>query len=44
MINKDMTIEEITEKYPQAIGPLKEMGVNCVVSWELAKKMLSQKS
>jgi hypothetical protein len=34
MINKDMTIEELVEKYPQTIGPLKEMGVNCVVCGE----------
>ena len=34
MINKDMTIEELVDKYPQTIGPLKEMGVNCVVCGE----------
>ena len=34
MISKDMTIEELVEKYPQTIGPLKEMGVNCVVCGE----------
>ena len=34
MINKDVTIEELVEKYPQTIRPLKEMGVNCVVCGE----------
>lgn len=34
MINKDMTIEDLVEKYPQTIAPLKEMGVNCVVCGE----------
>ena len=34
MVNKDMTIEELVEKYPQTIRPLSEMGVNCVVCGE----------
>ena len=34
MINKDMTIEELVEEYPQTIGPLKRIGVNCVVCGE----------
>lgn len=34
MVYKDMTIEELVEKYPQTIGPLSEMGVNCVVCGE----------
>jgi len=34
MINKEMTIEQLVDKYPQTIGPLKEMGVNCVVCGE----------
>lgn len=34
MVNKDMTIEELVEKYPQTIKPLSEMGVNCIVCGE----------
>ncbi len=34
MVYKDMTIEELVEKYPQTIRPLSEMGVNCVVCGE----------
>ena len=34
MVYKDMTIEELVEKYPQTIGHLSEMGVNCVVCGE----------
>lgn len=34
MINKDMTIEDLVEIYPQTIRPLKEMGINCVVCGE----------
>ena len=34
MIYKDMTIEEIVEKFPQTVAPLKKMGVSCVVCGE----------
>lgn len=34
MINKDITIEELIEKYPQTIAPLREFGINCVVCGE----------
>ena len=34
MIDKNMTIEELVDKFPKTIGPLKEMGVNCVVCGE----------
>jgi hypothetical protein len=29
-----MTIEEIVEKYPQAIAPLRDLGVSCIVCGE----------
>ena len=29
-----MTIEEIVENYPQAIAPLKDLGVSCIVCGE----------
>ena len=34
MVSKDMTIEELVEKYPQTIKPLSEMGVKCIVCGE----------
>lgn len=34
MVSKDMTIEELVEKYPQTIKPLNEMGVKCIVCGE----------
>ncbi len=33
-IVKSMEIEDIVEKYPETIGPMQEMGVQCMVCGE----------
>ncbi len=33
-IIKSMEIEDIVEKYPETIGPMQEMGVQCMVCGE----------
>ncbi|MGD9489600.1 MAG: DUF1858 domain-containing protein [Calditrichaceae bacterium] len=33
-ITKDMTIEEIVEKYPETISPMQKLGVKCIVCGE----------
>ena len=33
-IDKSMEIEDIVEKYPETIGPMQEMGVQCMVCGE----------
>lgn len=34
MIHKDTTIEEIVNKYPQLIKPLREYGIKCIMCGE----------
>ncbi len=33
-ITGDMLIEDIVEKYPETIGPMQEMGVQCILCGE----------
>lgn len=33
-ITSDMLIEDIVEKYPETIGPMQEMGVQCILCGE----------
>jgi len=33
-IDESMEIEDIVEKYPQTIGPMQEMGVQCILCGE----------
>ncbi|NOX88005.1 MAG: DUF1858 domain-containing protein [Calditrichaeota bacterium] len=46
-IDKEMTIEEIVEEYPQLIRPLQEMGVQCMVCgepvWGTLKERITEK-
>ena len=42
-ITKDMEIEEIVEKYPETIGPMQEMGVQCMVCGEPVWGTLEEK-
>ncbi|MGD9898855.1 MAG: DUF1858 domain-containing protein [Calditrichaceae bacterium] len=34
MITKEMTIEEIVERYPETISPMQKLGVKCIVCGE----------
>ncbi len=42
-ITKNMEIEEIVEKYPETIGPMQEMGVQCMVCGEPVWGTLEEK-
>lgn len=42
-IHKDMQIEEIIELYPQTIGPLQKLGVQCLLCGEPVWGTLEQK-
>lgn len=33
-IKADMLIEDIVEQYPETIGPMQEMGVQCIICGE----------
>lgn len=34
MINRDTTIEEIVNKYPELVKPLREFGIKCIMCGE----------
>jgi len=42
-ITGEMLIEEIVEKYPETIGPMQEMGVQCILCGEPAWGTLEEK-
>jgi len=44
LISKDMQIEEIVEKYPETIGPLQEMSIQCIICGEPVLGTLEQKA
>ena len=39
----DMLIEDIVEKYPETIGPMQEMGVQCILCGEPVWGTLEEK-
>ena len=43
LITLDMEIEDIVEKYPQTIGPMQEMGVQCMLCGEPVWGTLGQR-
>jgi methionine synthase II (cobalamin-independent) len=46
-INGNMLIEDIVEKYPETIGPLQEMGIQCIRCgepvWGTLEEKISEK-
>lgn len=42
-ITGDMLIEDIVEKYPETIGPMQEMGVQCILCGEPVWGTLEEK-
>jgi hypothetical protein len=42
-ITGDWLIEEIVEKYPETIGPMQEMGVQCILCGEPVWGTLEEK-
>lgn len=42
-ITADMEIEEIIEKYPETIGPMQEMGIQCMLCGEPVWGTLGEK-
>jgi len=42
-ITADMQIEDIIEEYPQTIGPMQEMGVQCMICGEPVWGSLEEK-
>jgi len=43
LITGNMLIEEIVEKYPETIGPMQEMGVQCILCGEPVWGTLEEK-
>lgn len=42
-ITKSMDIEEIVEKFPETVGPMQDMGVQCMVCGEPVWGTLEEK-
>jgi methionine synthase II (cobalamin-independent) len=42
-IKADMLIEDIVEQYPETIGPMQEMGVQCILCGEPVWGTLEEK-
>ena len=42
-ITRNMLIEEIVEQYPETIGPMQEMGVQCILCGEPVWGTLEEK-
>ena len=42
-ISKDMLIEDIVEQYPETIGPMQQMGIQCMLCGEPVWGTLEEK-